>query len=192
MSVAELIFPNRYRRAVLSLLLMNPQRQVHLRELARLTGASAGTLKKELDSLTEAGLLQVKKVGNQNHFSANTQHPVYQDLASLVRKTSGLRDVLTNALQPLAADIEVAFVFGSVASERESASSDVDVMTIGSTSFGQVVHALYDAQAVIGREINPKVMSREEWQTKRKEGQVFVDEVMSKPKLFLIGGPDDL
>ena len=192
MSVAELIFPNRYRRAVLAMLLMNPQRQVHLRELARLTGASAGTLKKELDSLTQVGLLKVKKVGNQSHFSANIQHPVFPDLANLIRKTSGLHDVLASALQPVADDIEVAFVFGSVASALDTANSDVDVMVIGPVSFGRVAGALYDAQSLIGREINPKVMSREEWEAKRQEGQTFVTEVILKPKLFIAGGPDDL
>ena len=76
MSASELIFPNQYRRKVLALLLMNPQMWVHLRELARLTGASPGTLKKELDALMKAGLLKSHKIGNQTQFSANVEHPV--------------------------------------------------------------------------------------------------------------------
>jgi predicted nucleotidyltransferase len=192
MSVATLLFPNRYRRGVLSLLLMNPQRKLHLRELARMTGASPGTLKKELDALTQAGLLQVQKVGNQTQFSANAQHPVFPELSALIRKTTGLHDVLAGALQPLADQLEVAFVFGSVASASEVAHSDVDVMAIGTASFGQVVNALYDAQAVIGREINPKVMTREEWLAKRGAGHAFVTEVLTKPKLFILGSEHDL
>ena len=94
MSVSELLFPNRYRRKVLALLMLNPQRWLHLRELARLTGASPGTLKKELDALTSVGLLKLQKVGNQTQFSANSEHPVFPELSALVRKTTGLRDVL--------------------------------------------------------------------------------------------------
>ena len=192
MALSELLFPNRYRRAMLSMLLMNPERRVHLRELARLTGASPGTLKKELDALTEAGLLNVQRVGNQTHFSANAQHPVYPELSGLIRKTTGLHDVLARALEPLADGVVAAFVFGSVASGTEAAHSDVDLMVIGTASFGEVVNAVYEAQAAIGREINPKVMKREEWQAKRSAGQAFLNEVMHKPKLFILGTADDL
>ena len=192
MALSELLFPNRYRRAVLSMLLMNPERRVHLRELARLTGASPGTLKKELDALTEAGLLNVQRVGNQTHFSANAQHPVYPELSGLIRKTTGLHDVLARALEPLADGVVAAFVFGSVASGTEAAHSDVDLMVIGTASFGEVVNAVYEAQAAVGREINPKVMKREEWQAKRSAGQAFLNEVMQKPKLFILGTADDL
>ena len=192
MALSELLFPNRYRRAMLSMLLMNPERRVHLRELARLTGASPGTLKKELDALTEAGLLNVQRVGNQTHFSANAQHPVYPELSGLIRKTTGLHDVLARALEPLADGVVAAFVFGSVASGTEAAHSDVDLMVFGTASFGEVVNAVYEAQAAIGREINPKVMKREEWQAKRSAGQAFLNEVMHKPKLFILGTADDL
>lgn len=192
MSVSDLLFPNQYRRKVLAWLLMNPQKWVHLRELARLTGASPGTLKKELDALTAAGLLDSRKVGNQTQFSANTQHPVYPELSGLIRKTTGLHDVLASALLPLGAQLEVAFVFGSVASATETAHSDVDVMVIGHITFGQVVNALYDAQTTLGREINPKVMTREEWQLKQCEENTFVTELLSKPKIFVVGAAHDL
>lgn len=192
MFVSDLLFPNQYRRKVLAWLLMHPQDWVHLRELARLTGASPGTLKKELDALTAAGLLELRKVGNQTQYSANTQHPVYPELSGLIRKTTGLHDVLASALQPLGTQVEVAFVFGSVASSTETTHSDVDVLVMGEVTFGQVVNALYDAQTVLGREINPKVMTRDEWQAKLREGNTFVTELLKKPKLFVVGTEHDL
>lgn len=192
MTVSDLLFPNLYRRKVLAWLLMHPDEWVHLRELARLTGASPGTLKRELDALTAGGLLESRKVGNQTQFSANTQHPVYPELSGLIRKTTGLHDVLASALLPLGTQVEVAFVFGSVASSTETTHSDVDVLVIGSASFGQVVNALYDSQATLGREINPKVMTREEWQTKQREGNTFVTGLLNKPKLFVVGAEHDL
>jgi predicted nucleotidyltransferase len=103
-----------------------------------------------------------------------------------------LHDVLASALQPLADLLEVAFVFGSMAKSTETSHSDVDVMLIGSVTFSQVVNALYDAQATLGREINPKVMSRLEWQSKLAEGNTFVKELMEKPKIFVVGSIDDL
>ena len=187
MSVSELLFPNQYRRKVLALLMLNPQRWLHLRELARLTGASPGTLKKELDALTSVGLLKLQKVGNQTQFSANTEHPVFPELSALVRKTTGLRDVLALALAPLASQIEVAFVFGSMAKATEGPQSDVDLLLIGNATFGQVANAVYDAQLVLARDINPKVMSRVEWSEKKNAQNVFVQELMDKPKIFIVG-----
>jgi predicted nucleotidyltransferase len=192
LSVSELLFPNRYRRKVLALLMLNPQRWLHLRELARLTGASPGTLKKELDALTSVGLLKLQKVGNQTQFSANTEHPVFPELSALVRKTTGLRDVLALALAPLASQIEVAFVFGSMAKATEGPQSDVDLLLIGDATFGQVANAVYDAQLVLAREINPKVMNRVEWLEKKNAQNVFVQELMDKPKIFIVGSEHEL
>lgn len=192
MSLSHLLFPNQYRRKVLALLLMKPQSWVHLRELARLTGASPGTLKKEMDALIAAGLLKSQKVGNQTQFSANTEHPVYPELSGLIRKTTGLHDVLASALQPLAELVEVVFVFGSMARATEGSHSDVDVMVIGDASFGQVINALHESQATLAREINPKVMSRAEWQDKLHAGNTFVNELVAKPKIFIVGTEHDL
>lgn len=192
MSVAELLFPNRYRRKVLALLTMNPNTSIHLRELARLTTTSPGTLKKELDLLATAGLVKSKAQGNQVQFCINTEHPIYPELFALIRKTTGLRDVLAAALKPLANQLEVAFVFGSMAKEAETSHSDIDVLIIGDVTFGQINNALFDAQTVLSREINPKVMSRHDWTRKRQVGSTFVKDIVSKPKIFIIGSDNDL
>lgn len=192
MTLSDLLFPNQYRRKVLALLMMNPQKWLHLRELARLTGASAGTLKKELDALMAVGLLRLQRVGNQTQFSANVDHPVFPELSGLVRKTIGLRDVLTLALEPLSSQIVVAFVFGSMAKATEGPQSDVDLLVIGEATFGQIANAVYDAQLALAREVNPKVMSRGEWSEKKNAQNVFVKELMDKPKIFIIGSEHEL
>ncbi|MDO8277488.1 MAG: nucleotidyltransferase domain-containing protein [Burkholderiaceae bacterium] len=186
-SLTELLFPNQYRRKVLALLLMQPDQKVHLRELARQTQAAPGTLKKELDALCLVGLLRSERVGNQVHFQANPAHPVFAELQALIRKTSGLADVLRQALQPLGDQVALALVFGSMASGSAHAGSDVDLLVVGSASFAQVVEATYAAQAQLGREINPKVMTPTDWATKRAEGNPFVLELLAKPHIMLTG-----
>ena len=131
-------------------------------------------------------------MGNQSQFCANTEHPVYPELSGLIRKTIGWYDLLTIVLRPLTDQVKVAFVFGSMANGTEKTRSDVDVMVIGSASFGEVVNALYDAQSILGREINPKVMTPQEWHAKQAEGNVFVHELLRKPKLFIVGADNDL
>ena len=189
-SLSDLLFPNQYRRKVLALLLMQPGQKMHLRELARQTQAAPGTLKKELDALCHVGLLTSERVGNQVQFQANQSHPVFAELQALIRKTTGLADVLRQALQPLGDQVALAFVFGSMASGNAHAGSDVDLLVVGSASFAQVVEATHTTQAQLGREINPKVMSPAEWARQRAEGHPFVQELLAKPRILLIGTLD--
>ena len=110
-SLPSLLFPE-YRRRVLGLLLLRPGEALHGREIARRTGLPAGTITRELGKLSEVGLLKREKRGNQQIYSANTTGLIYAELASILRKTSGLADVLVQALAPAAPKLRVAFVFG--------------------------------------------------------------------------------
>lgn len=181
-----------YRQRALGLLLLNPDASFHVRELARLTGTSAGTLHKELTKLTTGGILQRKQIGNQVHYSANLNCPIFDELASILRKTSGLADVLAKALIDLENKIDVAFVFGSVARGDQQTRSDVDIMLIGSLSFADAVQALHASQAVLQREINPVVYSQDEFNRRIKNNDSFTNEVLTKPKLFIIGKENEL
>ena len=189
---SNLLFPGAYRRSVLALLLLHPDRTLHVREIARLTGTTAGTLNKELARLYEAGLLKRERVGNQLRYSANRAHQIFPELAGILRKTVGLADVLVDALAPIAQEIELAFVFGSIARGTETVGSDIDVLIVGKVDFGPVVDALHPAQQQLGREINPKVFSRREWTARLGAKEPFVLEVLSQPKIFLIGNEHEL
>ena len=130
-SLAELLFPNQYRRKVLALLLMQPDQKVHLRELARQTQAAPGTLKKELDALCAVGLLRSERVGNQVHFQANPAHPVFAELQALVRKTTGLADVLRQA--PLGREINPKVMTTAEWAAKQSEAKP-QILLIGTTN----------------------------------------------------------
>ncbi|CAN7591564.1 nucleotidyltransferase domain-containing protein [Variovorax sp. LjRoot130] len=179
------------RSRVLAALLLHPEKALHVRELARLTGASAGSLHRELRGLSDAGLLLRSEVGRQVHYQANTQSPVFNDLAGLLRKTVGVADVLRDALFPLGESVSLAFVYGSMASGTESPRSDVDVMVLGSARFADVALALTEAQATLGREVNPTPMSVADFARKLKEGQSFAVNVAAGPKIWLKGKEND-
>ena len=191
MSLSAVMFTD-YRRRVLGLLLLHPEQRYYLREIARLTGTVPGTLKRELTKLEDAGVLTVEKVGNQAHYAANRECPIFEELASILRKASGLADVLADGLLPLAGKIEVAFVFGSMASGKARAGSDIDLMVIGEVDFGEVVARLHPLQESLGREINPKLYTRAEWQKLVRGKSAFVRDVLGKPRLFVIGNEQSL
>lgn len=190
-TLASLLF-NDYRRRVLGLLLLHPDESYHVREIARLTGTVPGTLHKELSKLAEAGVLFKVKRGNQLAYQADRSCPIYEELASIVRKTSGLAYVLADTLKPMADNIDAAVVFGSVASGKESAGSDIDLLVVGKVDYAGLVKVLYPAQTVLGREINPKLYSPPEWRKASQEQSAFVREITEKPTINIIGSKDDL
>jgi predicted nucleotidyltransferase len=188
---ASLLFPAAYRRQVLALLLLHPERKLHVREISRLTGTPPGTMNKELSRLHEAGLLEREQVGNQLQYSANRSHQIYQELASILRKTVGVADVLLEALEPVAREIETAFVYGSIARGTETQGSDVDLLIVGDVAFGMVVDVLRAAEKKLGRDVNAKVYSRREWNAKLKSGDSFATEIIKGPKIVLMGDPNE-
>ncbi|WP_218943672.1 nucleotidyltransferase domain-containing protein [Exilibacterium tricleocarpae] len=117
---------------------------------------------------------------------------IFEELTSILRKTSGVADVLADALAPLKTSIDVAMVFGSIASGKAASNSDIDLLIVGDAGFSDTVKALHPAQDVLGREINPKLYSVREWQTARKENSAFIREVLKKPVIKVIGDINDL
>lgn len=181
-----------YRQRALAQLLLHPESSYHVRELARLTGTTPGTLHKELSRLAEVGLLQREKQGNQVRYQANRQCPVFAELAGLFRKTSGLVDVLADALHPLQPAPELALVFGSLARGDENARSDVDLLLIADCGFGDAIKALHPAQAILQREINPVLYTAAEFARRIAAKDGFVQNILANPKLFVIGTANDL
>ena len=163
-----------------------------MREIARVTGKAPGTLLRELDRLAAAGILLRKSVGNQVQFQANAACPIYDDLRNILKKTAGVADVLRAALEPLAARIRSAFVYGSIARGDERAGSDVDVMVVGDAKFADVVLALAPAGQVLRREVNPNVYPPDEFAARLAAGEPFLERVMADRKILLIGDEDDL
>lgn len=180
------------RSAVLAALLLHPEAELHVRELARITGASPGSLHRELRALTEIGLLLRQETGRQVQYRANTACPVFEELAGLLRKTIGVADVLRKALAPLADQISMAFVYGSLAAGREGPRSDVDVMVLGRAGFAAVVKALAPTQEILRRDVNATVMKPADFARKRSAGDGFVVGVIRESKIWLMGNDHDL
>jgi predicted nucleotidyltransferase len=180
-----------FRTRLLSALLLHPDTAWHARELARRIGALPGSTSRELVKLADAGILLRQPVGNQVHYRANRDCPVFEEIASILRKTSGMATVLRDALLPVADRIQCALVFGSVARGEETTHSDVDILVVGDVSFAEVIGALHPAQETIQREINPVVYRLDDFRAKLASNNTWAREVLEKPKLFVIGTADD-
>ncbi|MBX3698642.1 MAG: nucleotidyltransferase domain-containing protein [Dokdonella sp.] len=192
MPLMDLLFPAA-RQKVLACLLLRSDESFHLRELARLTGSHAGTLGRELEKLTNAGLLVRKEQGNQVRYQADRGNSLFEDLVSMFRKTHGIVQVLFEALSPLSERIELAWVFGSMARGTPSAGSDVDLIVLSDkVGFAELATVLHPLHAVLRREINPVLYARDEFLSRLRKGDAFAKDLLEKPKLFVLGDKDDL
>lgn len=185
-SPARLLFGD-YHLRLLSLLLLRPAEDFHLREIERLTGVPSGPASRELRRFLEAGIVSRRRTGNQVRYQADRGCVVFEELAGLLRKTTGMADVLRDALAPLAEEIALAFIFGSAAQGKEGPFSDVDVMIIGTPSFEEVVDAIQEPQAMLGRPINPVILKPVDFAAKRAAEEGFVSRVLAEPKIMLMG-----
>lgn len=180
------------RTAILAALLLRPEQPLHVRALVRMTGASPGSLHRELKALVAYGVLRREGVGRQVFYQADPDSPVLPELTGLIRKTAGLVDVLRVALLPLADRIDGAFVYGSMAKGKVHAHSDVDIMIIGTLGFADAVLALEPAQAALRREINPTVSTAAQFAQKRQERGSFAANIWKEPKVWVMGAADEL
>jgi predicted nucleotidyltransferase len=190
MSILHEILSSRVRSEIFRLLFGASDRQLHIREMERRTGLSVATVRQELQKLLRMQLVEAQRSGNRLYYRANKGHPLYPDIRNMVLKTSGMVDILRDALDK--EGVTTAFVFGSVASNQEGATSDVDLMVIGDVGLRTLSGWLSGVSEQIGREINPHVINENEFRKRRRSHDHFLTRVLESEKLFIKGSEHDL
>jgi predicted nucleotidyltransferase len=190
-AVLDALLP-RTRQGILAAMFVQPEKAWYLSELARRMGVPSSSLQRELRDLTKAGLLKSHRQGHMAFYQANQDSPVFPELRGLLLKTAGLVDVLADALKPLAAKLKLVFVYGSMASGQAQSDSDVDLMVIGSVSPAELSLPLRHARELLGRAVNPTVYTPAELRRKRANKDHFLTQVLTKPRIHVLGSEDEL
>lgn len=191
-SISDALFTKTQQR-VLATLFGKPDQSFYLNEIVRLANIGKGTVKRELERMTAAGLLTIKRIGNQNHYQANPDCPVYSELLGITRKTFGIADVIKTALLPLDTQIEQAFIYGSVAKEQDTASSDIDLMIVSDTlPYATLMAALIKAESTVGGPINPSIYTPQQIRDTLHSNNAFITRVLAQPKLWIKGSDDGI
>ena len=191
-SPGDALFSTTQQR-LLGLLFGQPERSFYAKELIRLVSAGTGAVQRELARLVESGLVTMHAVGNQKHFQANPDSPIYDDLCSITSKTFGMAEPLRAALETIKSRIRAAFIYGSVAKHTDTTASDIDLMIVADKlPYGELVSALEGTSVALARRINPTVFSAREFSRRAKERRSFVGRVLAQPKIWVIGNESDL
>jgi predicted nucleotidyltransferase/predicted transcriptional regulator len=190
--LSDALFSNVQRR-VLGLIFGHSERSFYISEIVREVRSGRGAVERELSRLEQSGLISAEKIGNQKHFRANKLSPIFEELRSIVLKTSGFAEPLRQALETYAAKIKAAFVYGSLAKGTDTARSDIDLMVIGDDlTYSDLYEELTKAERFLGRPVNPTLLSPEEWKRKLSRKDSVIAKIKAQPKIFVIGSKVDL
>ncbi len=190
MNVLSEILSSRGRAEIFRMLFGVSDKPLHLRAIQRRSGLTIAPVQQEMRKLTRMELVTRRKDGNRVYYQANKSNPIYEDLHRIVLKTYGLADILRGCLGRI--DVKIAFVFGSFARNEEKAESDIDLILIGNVGLREISSRLSDASQVLGREINPHVMTEEEYRKRSKQNDPFIRRISASEKIFITGDADEL
>lgn len=190
--IASALFSNVQRR-LLALIFGHPETSFYAAQIVKKLRSGKGAVERELARLEQSGLVCVERIGNQKHYRANHEAPIFHELQSIIQKTVGLADPLKNSLQPFADRIKVAFVYGSIAKATDTARSDIDLMVIGDNlTYSDLYSRLEEAEKILARPVNPSILDLAEWRRKRSEQNSFIEKIDGQPKIFIFGSQADL
>jgi predicted nucleotidyltransferase len=185
MGAADFMFSLPVQR-ILGATLLNPQRSYMVKELIKHSGAGVGNTRRHLDKLLAAGVLsEGPRYGHERSIRANPEHFLYLDLQSIARKTFGLAEPVRRALEPFASNIQQAFIFGSVVSGKDTATSDIDLIVVGTPSLLALSEALGQAESALGRHIHLTLYDEDEWEGLRQTDPV-VSQISESSKMMLL------
>jgi predicted nucleotidyltransferase len=184
-SIGNVLF-TKTQQKVLGLLFGKPDQSFYLNEITKLSQMGRGTIKRELERMEAAGIVVKKRIGNQNHYQANSECPVYSELMGIARKTFGVADVIKTALNSILDEVAFAFIYGSVAKGEDTAKSDIDLLIVSNElTYSEVMERLLDSETSIGRPINPTIYNVDQIEKKLKQDNAFVSRVMEQPKIWI-------
>ena len=185
------ITKSKIRRDLLALFFTNPSQKYYLRELQRMLGYSAGNIRRELLRFQSDNLFSTQKTANLLYYSLNTEHPLFEELKSIIAKTVGVEGSLRKSLSSIK-KLKISFIYGSFASKNQKAASDIDIMIIGDPEISDLNEEIARLEKKLKREINITLYSLEEYRAKKKSKSGFILDLLKNPKIILTGKEDDL
>jgi predicted nucleotidyltransferase len=189
-ALAGALFTSTQQR-VLALLFGQPNRTFFVTELVTLANSGRGAVQRELARLAHSELVNVSKVGNQKHYQANRNSPLFDELRSIIEKTVGLQEPLRAALEPLTDRVRLALIYGSIAKQSDTAASDIDLLIVSDNlTLEETYAALAPAEKVLDRRVNPTLYSSRDFLQRRKSKNAFLSRVLDGPIIILSGSVD--
>lgn len=185
------LLTSKTRVKLLTLFLMNPEKELYIREIVRITNENINSIRRELSNLEEIGLLTSKRKGNTKYYAVERNMPIYSELTNIILKTEGISKIVKENLSKIGT-IEAMFIYGSFASKKAGLSSDIDLFIIGNVQEKQLILHIKELEKKLSREINYVFFGSKEFKERVKKNDPFVSNVLKEPKIMLMGDLNEL
>jgi hypothetical protein len=175
----------RTQRQLLSLFFGYPDRSYYANEVVRKAGVGTGSVQRELARMTATGLLTVSAIGNQRHYQANRDSPIFPELRSIVIKTYGIVDQVGRALHALPGRIQLALLYET---EPDSRGSNIHLLLVTDDLLqADVTEHMAATGKRLGRDIQPLLMNSADFERQRRQQDTPLGVILRRPKVLLIG-----
>jgi predicted nucleotidyltransferase len=171
---------------LLEKLIAHPEQYYTVAELTSLLGVTEMSVRRELERMRKAGIVDHTMVGRQGIYRASTASPLFAPLRDLVERSVGVEPLLREALETVPG-LKAAAIFGSWARGDVDAESDVDLLIVGDVDYPSMISKVLPLQERIGREINMVWMRPGELLDALANGSAFAAEIRSSPMRTLVG-----
>ena len=190
LSLADALFTSTQQK-VLGLLFGQPDRSFFVTQIMMLANAGRGAVQRELHRLEVSSLVTIQMLGNQKHYKANRDSPLFDELCSIVRKTVGLEEPLRTVVASLPGEVTLAIIYGSVAKRTDTSASDIDLLIVSDDlKLEDVYSALAPAEKLLDRRVSPTLYTSEEFALRRDQENPFLMRVLHGAKIILTGSID--
>jgi len=182
---------SKVRAKLLSTFLSQPKEMFYIRQLVRLIGEEINAIRQELKRMEKKGMVKKESRGNRIYYWFNKEHPLYQDILSMVCKIVGLGGEIVKKKSKLG-NVRYALLSGRLAKGLPPRAEGVDLLVIGEINLPGLSSIIREQEAKLGREINYSVMTKEEFDFRRKRRDPFLMGILSDSKIMLIGEEEGL
>lgn len=182
---------SRVRVKLLKIFLSQPHEMFYVRQLTRLAGEEINAVRRELDRMLDRGMVKSEKRGNRLYYFFKPSYPFYQELITLVAKTTGLgRDLIKN--QKKLGKVKFAMLSGKYVRGFKHDPDSVDLLMVGQIILPQLSVIARTNEAKTGREVNYTVMTEEELAYRKAHRDPFIQSILLGTRVMIIGDELDL
>lgn len=184
------LFISATRQKLIGIFFYSPQEIYYVRQLVRLTEEEINSVRRELDNLKRAGIIESEVRGNRLYYWANRKSPLFVDLMVLANKTSGLGAAILDK-KDLVGNIKILLCSYQLLSGMTTTKEGIDMVVVGDVSFKEIETLIKQDEATRSREINYMVMDRSELQLRKNKRDPFIVDFLLDSPLVIIGNPQD-
>jgi predicted nucleotidyltransferase len=182
---------SRVRVKLFKIFFQDPNEMYYVRQLTRRADEEINAIRRELNNMDKHGILKKEKRGNRLYYFLDTSYDFFEDLLSLVAKTTDLGDSLRRNRKKLG-KVKFAMVSGKFVRRKDREPTDVDLLVVGDIVLPELSILVQEAEKRRKTEINYTVMTEEEFMFRKKRRDPFLVQILSKSRIMIIGDEEGL